>query len=187
MEKRGDISPLNPGIIIHYSGGVYMRNMQTKNILFAQKLDETDEFYSSSLKNGFSSAIANYVYRIPLAALSKIKAQNINGKESLNTEVISLNHFQTSEQVFHFMELLREKGVSLSLTTRLKGMAQHKALIEVMFAGTHDDLKKFLDAGEFSGIKKGKLDFEFLASPLNTPKDIKPKNLLPTQKEEVSL
>jgi hypothetical protein len=39
----------------------------------------------------------------------------------------------------------------------------------------------------FSGIKKGKVEFEFLASPLNTPKEIKPKNLLPTQKEEVSL
>lgn len=187
MEKRGEISPLNPGLMIHFSGGVYMRNMQTKNILFAQKLDETDEFYSSSLKNGFSSAIANYVYRIPLPALAKIKTQNINEKEKLHTEVISLNHFQTSEQVFHFMDLLREKGASLSVATRLKGMGQQKALIEVMFAGTPEDFKKFLDTGDFSGIKKGKVEFEFLASPLNTPKEIKPKNLLPTQKEEVSL
>ena len=85
------------------------------------------------------------------------------------------------------MDLLREKGASLSVTTRLKGMGQQKALIEVMFSGTQEDFKKFLDAGDFSGIKKGKVEFEFLASPLNTPKEIKPKNLLPTQKEEVSL
>jgi hypothetical protein len=187
MEKRGEINPLNPGLMIHFGGGVYMRNMQTKNILFAQKLEDADEFYSSSLKNGFSSAIANYVYRIPLSALSKIKTQNINDKAQLNSEIISLNHFQTSEQVFHFMELLREKGASLSISTRLKGMGQQKALIEIMFSGTHEDLKKFLDTGDFSGIKKGKLDFEFVASPLNIPKDVKTKTLLPTQKEEVSL
>lgn len=190
IEKRGGLNPLTPGITLHYSGGVFMKNLHSGNIIFSQKFDESDEFYAEDLRKSFSSAIANHVYRLPLSPLSKVKAQNIGVKQELNKDVLTLTHFHTSEQVFHFIDLLKEKGSALSLSTQLKGLGNQKALIEVQYMGSTDDLKKFLASQDFTGVKKGHGVLEFVSLPLNTPKDIHSKvnnsKPNPLMKEEVS-
>lgn len=167
LEKRTNENALNNGLNLHYSGGVYVKNNSNKEILFAGKLDESDQFYAETLKKTFSSAIANYTYRFPLGAFSKIKTLNLSSPTIHLTEELTLTKFSTSEQVFHLLDLLRDKGTAIHLYPRLKSMGQGKAVIEMKYQGSEDNLKHFLMTQDFPGYKAEE-DYEFTALPLNT-------------------
>ncbi len=168
LEKRANENSLTNGLNLHYSGGIYVKNNSNKEILFAGKLDESDQFYSETLKKNFSSAIANYAYRFPLGSFSKIKTLNLNSPTVHLTEELTLTKFSTSEQVFHLLDLLRDKGTALHLFPRLKSMGQGKAVIEMKYQGSEDNLKHLLTTQDFPGYKAHE-DYEFTALPLNTP------------------
>lgn len=171
-------SKIVPGMSLEYSGAVKILTGEEK-VLNGIKIEAQNQFYSTAVKNGLSSTIANFVYRLPLPQVAKIKNE-INLSHNLeHSQIISLHQFQAMDQVFSFLDVVKEKGNMIQLTPELERINHHEALIKLKYTGDTNqlgELLKNLNHQVFKQSPQNPYEFYFQAqNPLNhnEPKAVK--------------
>lgn len=150
-------SQLVPGMNLDYSGSVKLLAGDEK-IITGLKIDSQNQFYSTAIKTGLSSNVANYVYRLPLSTIAKLKTEFGNSQNLEHSQYISLHQFSSLDQVFGFLDLVKEKGLTLRISPELERINSNEAQINLKYTG--DELK----LGE---ILKGLNHQAFKQSPQN--------------------
>lgn len=150
-------SKIVPGMNLEYSGTVKVLSGEEK-VLTGAKVEPQNQFYSTAVKNGLSSTIANYVYRLPLAQVAKIKNEIGNSQNLEHAQPISLHQFQAMDQVFTFLDAVKEKGNMMQLTPELERINNQEALVTLKYTG---------DANQLGQLLKGLNHQFFKQSPQN--------------------
>lgn len=158
-------SKIVPGMNLEYSGTVRLLTGEEK-VLTGLKVEIQNQFYSTAIKTGLSSTIANFVYRLPLAQVAKLKDEIGSGPNLEHSQEISLHQFSAMDQVFGFLDLVKEKGVMLHINPELQKINSQEALVKLKYTGDEQRLGlllKSLNSQTFVQSPQNPFEFYFQA------------------------
>lgn len=144
-----------------YSGDIFLQDLQTGKIISQGSIPIDIQKYSNVADNNLSSVIANYVYRMPLALFTKFRTKMANIPPLKLSKTLTLFNYKNLKDVDDFIELIQEKGIKYSLSSKLISIGVNKATLLVYFDGEISEFKELLDSVESA---KKDLPFEFIDS-----------------------
>lgn len=156
------------GMMLDYSGLVYVKNISNGKIIFGKRFTPKNNFYSLDLKTGLSSAIANHVYRVPLDTLNLLKDESTHHHNSNSTQLISLHHYTRTEDVFSFMDKLKEQLATINADVSVNQFTTNQIIINLTYEGSPDKLKGLLATVNFESFKpspQNPYEFYFVNTP----------------------
>lgn len=154
-------SPILKEHQFHYSGNVYLQDLQTGKILMQGNIPLDSQKYSNVNSEEISSVIANYVYRMPLGQFTKLRSKIKNIPPLKLTRAITLFNYSNLKDVDSFIQLIEERGIKYSLSSKLISVGVNQSKVIVYFDGEISELKTLLDSVESA---KKDLPFELIDS-----------------------
>lgn len=168
-------SKIVPGMNLEYAGAVKLLSGNDK-IITGYKIDSQNQFYSTAIKTGLSSTIANYVYRLPLPVIGKLKNEFGSAQNLEHSQAISLHQFSSLDQVFSFLDLIKDKGSVLRIFPELERINANEALVNLKYTGDELQLGQILKTLNHQSFKQSPQNpYEFYFQVLHQNHDLKPE------------
>ncbi len=127
-----------------FSGGLIVQDILSREILFQKEFPvKSFELKSQEGKNT-GQALVNHFYEVPMGELNALKS--FIGRFSIanSATTITYDKYRSLDQVFDFIELLRNQGIKHSIYPYLESFSSQKASIVVFYQGNDRLLKKLV-------------------------------------------
>lgn len=144
-----------------YSGNAFLRDIQTKLTVGTYKFAKNEKSYILSGKMNLANIVANHVYQMAKSSFPRVQRHIKNMSPVSEVKEISLNEFESINQVHSFLSLAESRGVKFSLKTKLESFGQNRAKALIYYDGDSKELTELLI--QLQSAKKD-LSFEVIES-----------------------
>ena len=145
----------------NYSGGLVLIDLATNRPILDRDIPARVKHYFDVPKEKLSSAIANYVYRLPLDSFSSIKKKVTGSQMAKMSKKIELTGFESISQVMAFKKYIQDYGAKLRIGTQLSSFNREKSEVVVFYQGDDTILMNFLTELK-SKSKNSEVHFDFI-------------------------
>lgn len=145
----------------NYSGGLVLIDLATNRPILDSDIPRRVKHYFDVPKEKLSSAIANYVYRLPLDIFSSIKKKVTDAQMAKMSKKIELTEFESISQVMAFKKYLQDFGAKLRIGTELSSFNREKSEVVVFYQGDDTILMNFLTELKTKS-KDSEVHFDFI-------------------------
>jgi hypothetical protein len=169
-----------------FKSEIVLIDLMTNKVLFKSDIPKDEKVYRDINYDNLKNAVANYVYRIPLGKFTSMKKAVSKASKVDSVQRVTIENFKNIDEVFSFIELLKNKGIKLRINPVLKSFDDSKADIIVFYQGGGSTLEKFiLGLKNFTGSQS--YDFDFYPEQNYRVKLIRKKIRRSKASEEVRL
>jgi hypothetical protein len=145
----------------HYSGGQVLIDLATNRAVLENDISHRYKSYFDVAEDKLSSAIANYVYRLPLDNFSQVRRKIQKMLVPKMSKKIFLSGFRSIGQVMKFKKYLQDFGAKLRIRTRLSSFGREKSEVVVFYQGDDTILMNFLVELKKKS-KTSEVEFDFI-------------------------
>jgi hypothetical protein len=148
---------------LKFQGDCTLIDIGSKNYLSTTDIPTIHEKISFERPAQLSSKVASLIYRWPLENLGQAKKKQNLGQSQ--TDIIILKSFASLLDVNDFLELLEQKGASLSAHLEVSALRGNEYETRILYQGDESQLKQFLSGISGLAFKEKKITLEGDSSP----------------------
>ena len=140
----------------HFSGGMYLMNLQTSKVITSKSLEKSMKDYRLSTNDGLSSLVANHVYRIPLPYFPGIKRiiKDLNPASKITS--LRILDAKNTKQLQSLKRLLISRLVKYSVSLEVDSFSRGVAVLNLVYDGDRTELIRSIES-----LKSAKNDVLF--------------------------
>jgi hypothetical protein len=150
---------------LKFQGDCTLIDVGSKNYLSTTDIPTTHHRFSFERQSQLSSKVASLIYRWPLENLALAKKKQNLGQSKSDT--IILKGFASLLDVKEFLDLLEQKGASLSTQVQVSTLRGNDYEARVLYQGDELQLKQFLSSISGQAFKEKKITLEGDSSPFS--------------------
>ncbi|MBL7664961.1 MAG: hypothetical protein JNM93_07485 [Bacteriovoracaceae bacterium] len=165
---------------------IVLMDLSTNTVLYKDTIEKQTKTYRDISYSDLKNVVANHVYRIPMAKFTDLKKTIGKASKVDSVDRLTVENFSNMEEVFQFMELLKNKGIKIKMNPVLKSFNSDKADVVVFYQGGNTVLNTFITSlKNFSGSNQ--FDFEFFPEQNNRVKLLQRKAKREKASDEVTM
>ncbi len=169
-----------------FKGDLVLLDLSTNKVLYKDSLEKQNKVYRDIPYEDLRNAVANFVYRIPLGKFTNMKKYVAKVSKVDSVQTVKIENFQNIDEVFSFIDLLKNKGIKLRIIPVLRAFSSNSAEVVVFYQGGNTTLEKFITGlKNFTGSQE--FDFEFFPEQNYRVKLLRKKIKRAKANEEVTL
>ncbi len=142
---------------LSYAGGIILFDLKNNRIIFNRELKKSVETYNLTEIGNLKSIVMNHLYRAPLEIFADIRRPVSELSANMSIQKIDLDSFSNIMEVYHFIDLLRNRGVRYNISAALRSYHTKKVVLSVNYLASEEKFKKFLLSLKNKRLKTGNM------------------------------